>query len=67
MWIVAANLSMVRKSPTVHARAIQAHVRHVLIAAKVKVSKGLSKCHAMMPQKWGGGEQSGTSHAKHGL
>ena len=32
-------------------RAIQAHVRHVLAAAKIKESKGLSRYHNMMPQK----------------
>ena len=48
-------------------RAIQAHVRHVLAAAKSKESKGLSKYHTMMPQKGGGEKQSVTSQAKHGL
>ena len=49
-------------------RAVQAHVRHVLVAAKIKKSKGLfCKCHTMVPQKGGGGEQSVTSNAKHGL
>ena len=36
-------------------------------AAKIKKSKGLSKYHSMIPQKGGGGEQSVTSNAKHGL
>ena len=48
-------------------RAIQAHLRHVLAAAKIKKSEGLSKYHTMMPQKGDGGEQSVTSNAKHGL
>ena len=48
-------------------KAIQAHVRHVLAAAKIKKSKGLSRYHTMMPQKGGRGEQSVTSNAKHGL
>ena len=47
--------------------ALQAHVRHGLAAAKIKESKGLSKHHTMIPQNGGGGEQSVTSHAKHGL
>ena len=48
-------------------KAIQAHVTHVLAAAKIKKSKGLSKYHTMMPQKGVGGEESVTSNAKHGL
>ena len=48
-------------------KAIQAHVRHVLAAAKIKKSKGLSKYRTMMPQIGGGGEQSVTSNARLGL
>ena len=48
-------------------RAIQAHVRHVLAAAKIKKSKGLSKYYTMMPQKGAGGEQNVTSNSKHGI
>ena len=36
-------------------RAIQAHVRHVITAAKIKESKGLSRYHIMMPHKGGEG------------
>ena len=48
-------------------RAVQAHVGHVFAAAIIKKSKGLSKYHTMMPQIGGGGEQSVTSIARHGL
>ena len=48
MLLVEANLSVVKKCPTEQLRAIQAQVKHVLAAAKIKESKGLAKYHTMI-------------------